>query len=111
MLGGTEKAGEIQSAERPSFQEEKNGAATVGQNQQSDKQRKKKFLWSKMTRTRLGGCTGLKIKPDTKMSDGAVSAQGRKRVQQLKLCNNEKTVREKKKCNEKTCSKLSVVVA
>jgi hypothetical protein len=30
---GTEKAGEIQKVERPSSQEEKNGAATVGLNQ------------------------------------------------------------------------------
>jgi hypothetical protein len=29
------------------------------------------------------------------MSTGSVSAQGRKRVQQLKLCKNEKTAHEK----------------
>jgi hypothetical protein len=33
MLGETGKAGEIQRVERPSSQEEKNGAATVVQNQ------------------------------------------------------------------------------
>jgi hypothetical protein len=36
MLERMEKAGEIQSVERPSSQEEKNGAATVGQNQHTD---------------------------------------------------------------------------
>jgi hypothetical protein len=44
MLEGTEKAGKIQSVERPSSQEEKNGAATVGQNQQTDRQAKKIFF-------------------------------------------------------------------
>jgi hypothetical protein len=43
MLEGMEKAGEIQSVERPSPQEEKNGAATVGQNQQTDSKEKKDF--------------------------------------------------------------------
>jgi hypothetical protein len=43
MLEGTEKAGEILCVERPSSQEEKNGAATVGQNQQTD--RKEKFVF------------------------------------------------------------------
>jgi hypothetical protein len=47
MLEGTEKAGEIQSVERLSSQEEKHGAATVGQNQQTDKQRKKMFCGQK----------------------------------------------------------------
>jgi hypothetical protein len=61
MLEGTEKAGKIQSVERPSSQEEKNGTATVGQNQQTNR-KEKNFLWSKMTCTRFGGFTGLKIK-------------------------------------------------
>jgi hypothetical protein len=37
MLGETEKADEIQSVERPSSQEEENGAATLGQNQHTDR--------------------------------------------------------------------------
>jgi hypothetical protein len=42
MLEETEKAGEIQSVERPSSQAEKNGAATIGQIQHID--RKEKFV-------------------------------------------------------------------
>jgi hypothetical protein len=41
MLERTEKAGKIQSVERPSSQEEKNGAATVGQNQHTDRKETK----------------------------------------------------------------------
>jgi hypothetical protein len=37
MLEGMEKASEIQSGERLLSQEEKNGAATVGQNQQTER--------------------------------------------------------------------------
>jgi hypothetical protein len=62
MLEETEKAGEIQSVERPLSQAEKNGAATAGRNQHTDRKYIKKFLWSKTTCTRLGGYTGLKIK-------------------------------------------------
>jgi hypothetical protein len=45
MLQGTEKVGKIQSVERPLSQEEKNGAATVGKNQQTDRKETKNFLW------------------------------------------------------------------
>jgi hypothetical protein len=41
MSEGTEKAGKIQSVERLSSQEEKNGAATVGQNQHINRKEKK----------------------------------------------------------------------
>jgi hypothetical protein len=40
MLEETEKAGEIQSVERPLSQEEKNGAATAGRNQHIDRKEK-----------------------------------------------------------------------
>jgi hypothetical protein len=46
MLEATEKAREIQSIERPPSQEEKNGAATVGQNQHIDR-KGRNILWSK----------------------------------------------------------------
>jgi hypothetical protein len=47
MLEETEKAGEIQSVERPSTQEQKNGAATVGQKQHTDSKRKHFFCGQK----------------------------------------------------------------
>jgi hypothetical protein len=39
MLEETEKAGEIRSVKRPSSKEEKNGAATVEQNQTHGKEK------------------------------------------------------------------------
>jgi hypothetical protein len=103
MLEGTEEAGEIQSVERPLSQEEKNGAATVGRNEHTDrKETKKNFLWSTMTRTRLGGCTGLKIKPDKKMSAGSVSAQGRKMGAAAKTVQKQQKTVQQKWRNKKT---------
>jgi hypothetical protein len=53
MLEETEKAGEIQSVERPSSQEEKNGAATVGQYQHTD--RKENFFCGQKQHTQVWG--------------------------------------------------------
>ncbi len=45
------------------------------------------------------------------MSTGSGVAQGRKRVQQLKLCKNDKNSIQKKHNKKWICSKLSAVVA
>jgi hypothetical protein len=71
MLEETEKASEIQSVERPSSQEEKNRAATVGQNQHIDR-KEKIYLWSKNDTHKIRGLHRVKRKTLFKISAGSV---------------------------------------
>jgi hypothetical protein len=98
ILEGTEEAGEIQSVERPLSQEEKNGAATVGQNEHTDrKETKKKFSVVKNDTHKMRGLHRVK-----KMSAGSVLAQGRKMGAAAKTVQKrQKTVQQKWR-NKKT---------